>query len=85
VYAELSFPVDENGYRLKWSERYERTEINSFYSNAQQQIKVPGYNAIVPSYFIKKIWNDATIKLSYSKRIEQPDYGTLTLCKYQWS
>ena len=77
VYAELSFPVGK-WLQAKVGERYERTEINSFYSNAQQQIKVPGYNTIVPSIFLsKKIGDDATIKLSYSKRIERPDYGDL--------
>ena len=77
VYAELSFPVSK-WLQAKVGERYERTEINSFFSNAQQQAKVPGYNTFVPSIFLsKKIGDDATIKLSYSKRIERPDYGEL--------
>ena len=68
----------ENLFDAKIGGRYERTEINSFYSNAQQQAKIPGYNTFVPSiFFLKKLSNHQTIKLSYSKRIERPDYGDL--------
>lgn len=77
IYAELSFPIGK-WLQAKVGERYERTEINSFYSNAQHQVKVPGYNTFVPSIFLsKKISDNATIKLSYSKRIERPEYGDL--------
>ena len=77
VYAELSFPVG-TWLQAKVGERYERTEINSYFSNAQHQAKVPGYNTFVPSIFLsKKLGEDATIKLSFSKRIERPDYGAL--------
>ena len=38
----------------------------------------PGYNTFVPSiFFLKKVGDDQTIKLSYSKRIERPNYGDL--------
>jgi ferric enterobactin receptor len=77
LYSELSFPV-ANLLQAKIGGRYERTEINSYYSNAQQQAKVPGYNTFVPSIFLsKKIGELHTIKLSYSKRIERPDYQAL--------
>jgi outer membrane receptor protein involved in Fe transport len=77
LYSEISFPVS-TWFQAKLGGRYERTEINSHYSNAQQQVKVPGYNTFVPSvFFSKKISDDQTIKLSYSKRIERPDYGDL--------
>ncbi|MDQ6844123.1 MAG: outer membrane beta-barrel family protein, partial [Bacteroidota bacterium] len=57
---------------------YERTEINSYYSHAQQQSKVPGYNTFVPSIFLlKKVGENQTIKFSYSKRIERPEYRDL--------
>jgi ferric enterobactin receptor len=77
VYAEMSFPVSD-WFNTKLGTRYERTEINSFYSNAQQQVNTPGYNTLVPSiFFSKKLSHGQTIKLSYSKRIERPDYRDL--------
>ena len=77
LYSELSFPVSTL-FDAKIGARYERTEINSYYSNAQQQVSIPGYNTLVPSiFFSKKLGDDQTIKLSYSKRIERPDYGDL--------
>ena len=76
-YAELSFPLF-SGISAKAGGRYERTEINAFFSNAQQQKNVPGYNTFVPSvYFSKKINDQQTVKLSYSKRIERPEYNQL--------
>jgi outer membrane receptor protein involved in Fe transport len=76
-YTELSFPVG-NLFDAKIGGRYERTDINSYYSNAQQQLNTPGYNTFVPSlFFLKKLGDDQTLKLSYSKRIERPDYGDL--------
>ncbi|MEP6617429.1 MAG: TonB-dependent receptor [Ginsengibacter sp.] len=77
AYSELSFPVGKL-FQAKLGGRFERTDVNSFYSNAQQQVKTPGYNTFVPSiFFSKKIGEDQTIKLAYSKRIERPDYGDL--------
>ncbi|GAB2839656.1 TonB-dependent receptor [Ferruginibacter profundus] len=77
VYGEISFPVAKI-FDTKLGGRYERTEINSFYSNAQQQAGQHGYNTFVPSvFFSKKIGDNKTIKLSYSKRIERPDYFDL--------
>ena len=77
VYTELSFPVGEL-FETKFGGRYERTEINSYYSNALTQVKVPGYNTFVPSiFFSKKISDNTTLKLSYSKRIERPGYEEL--------
>jgi outer membrane receptor protein involved in Fe transport len=76
-YAEISFPVFSL-FNAKIGGRYERTEINSFYSNAQQQATTPGYNTFVPSiFFSRKIGENQTLKLSYSKRIERPDYRDL--------
>jgi len=77
LYSELAFPVGKL-FDAKIGGRYERTEINSYYSNAPEQQNSPGYNTFVPSlFFLKKLGDDQTIKLSYSKRIERPDYGDL--------
>ena len=77
VYSELSFPVFKL-FDAKIGGRYERTEIDTYFSNAQKQEKVPGYNTFVPSiFFFKKLSDNSQIKLSYTKRIERPDYGDL--------
>ncbi|MEO6820536.1 MAG: TonB-dependent receptor [Ginsengibacter sp.] len=77
VYSELTFPVFKF-FDAKIGGRYERTEINTYFSNAQKQEKVPGYNTFVPSIFLyKKLSDNSQIKLSYTKRIERPDYSDL--------
>ena len=77
LYGEMTFPVGHL-FDTKIGGRYERTEINSFYSNAQQQVGQHGYNTFVPSiFFSKKLGDKKTIKLSYSKRIERPGYNDL--------
>ena len=77
LYAEISFPLAKL-FDVKMGSRYERTQTNSFYSHAQAQVQAPGYNTWVPSvFFSKKMTHDQVIKLSYSKRIERPDYGDL--------
>ncbi|HKC35710.1 MAG TPA: TonB-dependent receptor, partial [Chitinophagaceae bacterium] len=77
LYSEISFPVAKL-FKTKIGGRYERTQINSFYSNAQQQAPAHGYNTFVPSiFFSKELDDNQTLKLSYSKRIERPDYRDL--------
>lgn len=77
LYAEISLPV-MHLFNIKAGTRYERTEINSFYSEAAEQVNNPGYNTWVPSvYLLRKLNESQTLKLSYSKRIERPDYGDL--------
>ncbi len=77
LYAELSFPFFK-WFEAKIGERYERTNINAFYSNSQQGAANSGYNTFVPSiFFSKKLSENSLLKLSYSKRIERPDYRDL--------
>ena len=77
LYSELTFPVAKL-FDAKIGGRYERTEINSYYSSAQQKVNIPGYNTFVPSiFFSKKIADNQQFKLSYSRRIERPDFRDL--------
>jgi ferric enterobactin receptor len=77
LYGEINFPIGKI-LEAKIGSRYERTEIDAFYSNAQQQAGKHGYNTFVPSiFFQKKLGDNKTVKLSYSKRIERPDYNDL--------
>ncbi len=75
-YSELSFPIGEL-FDAKVGGRYERTQVNSFYSEANEEI-TNGYNTFVPSIFLmRKIGENQTLKLNYSKRIERPDFEDL--------
>ena len=77
AYAEVTFPVGHL-FNAKLGGRYERTDLNSYFSNAPNQAVTPGYNTFVPSIFLsKKIGANSTIKLNFSKRIERPDYRNL--------
>ena len=77
LYSELSFPVAD-WFEAKVGLRYERTELNTFFSNISQQVPEPGYNTFVPSVFLSRKLNDQqTIRMSYSKRINRPDYREL--------
>ncbi|MFI5133216.1 MAG: TonB-dependent receptor domain-containing protein [Chitinophagales bacterium] len=77
LYSEISFPISKS-LDAKIGGRYERTQINSYYSNAQQQSPAHGYNTFVPSiFFMRKLNDNESIKLNYSKRIERPDYRDL--------
>ncbi|HZZ75579.1 MAG TPA: TonB-dependent receptor, partial [Puia sp.] len=77
LYTELGFPVSDL-FETKIGLRYERTALNPFFSDIPQQISEPGYNTFVPSLFLsRKINEKYTLKLSYSKRIERPDYRDL--------
>ena len=77
LYTELSFPV-ATWFDAKMGLRYERTEINTYFSNVSQQVPEPGYNTFVPSVFLSRKLNDQqTIRVSYSKRISRPDYRDL--------
>ena len=76
AYSEISFPISEL-FQAKIGGRYERTEINSSFSNAPDKVH-NGYNTFVPSFFVmRKLGERQTLKFNYSKRIERPDYGDL--------
>ena len=77
LYTELNFPVS-GWFNAKLGLRYERTDLNPFFSDINTQVAEPGYNTFVPSIFLSRKLNDKqTLKLSYSKRIERPDYREL--------
>lgn len=77
LYAEISLPIFSL-FDMRIGGRYERTELNPYFSNAQTQVKEPGYNTWVPSaFFLRKINDAQTLKFSYSKRIRRPDYYDL--------
>ena len=77
LYSEINFPVG------KWVDakvgiRYERTNLNPYFSDVSQQISEPGYNTFVHSVFVcLKLNDNQTLKICYSKRIERPDYRDL--------
>lgn len=76
-YSEITFPVAKL-FDAKVGGRYERTDIHSYYSNAQQKKDVPGYNTLVPSVFLsKKLGENQQLRIAYSKRIERPDFRDL--------
>jgi outer membrane receptor protein involved in Fe transport len=65
---------------VKLGGRWEQTNVNATFSNAHQQIS-PNYNNFVPSIFFKrKLGEDNSLKLSYSRRINRP--GTEELNPY---
>lgn len=75
-YAELNFPITAS-LQARLGGRYERTEINSFYANAQKTID-NGYNTFIPVVFLmQKIGETQTIKLNFTIRINRPDYSDL--------
>ncbi|HSB94287.1 MAG TPA: TonB-dependent receptor, partial [Flavitalea sp.] len=77
VYSEITFPIKKI-IDVKIGGRYERTEIDSYFSNAQQQAETTGYNTFVPTiYLARKINDNQQIRLNYNKRIERPGYWDL--------
>jgi outer membrane receptor protein involved in Fe transport len=76
AYAELNFPVGKL-FDARLGGRYERTQVNSFYANAKQKVE-EGYNTYIPSIFLmKKAGENQTFKLSFTIRINRPDYFDL--------
>jgi outer membrane receptor protein involved in Fe transport len=71
VYSELEFPI-KDWVEVKLGGRFEQTNVNALFSKATQLVN-PSYNNFVPSIFFKrKLGEDNSIKLSYSRRINRP-------------
>ena len=62
---------------VKAGARYEYTQINAYYSTAGN-VNIQPYGTLVPSaIFSHKFKNDQTLKLSYTRRIQRPNYNAL--------
>ena len=78
-YSELEFPI-KNWVEVKLGGRFEQTNVNAIFSKTTQVVN-PDYNNFVPSIFFKrKIGEENSIKLSYSRRINRP--GTEEISPY---
>ena len=76
IYSEIEFPI-KNWIDVKLGGRWEQTNVDAIYSSSTKQIN-PSYNNFVPSIFFKrKVGDDNSIKLSYSRRINRPRYDEL--------
>jgi ferric enterobactin receptor len=75
-YIAVSFSFLKN-YELKAGARYELTKSTATYSNAGKVI-IPNYGNLAPSFTIaRSLPNKQILKLSYSYRLERPDYRDL--------
>lgn len=73
-YVSLSGEAFDHFLQVKTGLRYERTITTVDFAGAN----VPGYNIFAPSLvFMHNIGKKQAVKLSYSYRIERPDYGEL--------
>jgi len=74
AYLSASFSLFKDFITGKAGLRYERTGKVADFSGAA----IPGYNTFAPSFTLQhKLDDSQSIKLSYTYRIEQPDYGDL--------
>jgi outer membrane receptor protein involved in Fe transport len=75
-YLSMTYPAF-HFLDMKTGLRYERTETTANYSEVQGTT-IPGYNSWVPSIILSHQFpHDQTLKLSYAKRIQRPDYRSL--------
>jgi ferric enterobactin receptor len=73
-YLSVSGEVFDHFLQVKTGLRYERTITTVDFA----RVNVPSYNIFAPSLvFMHNIGKKQSIKLSYSYRIERPDYGDL--------
>jgi len=74
TYLSASFSLFKDFITGKAGVRYERTGKVADFSGAS----IAGYNTFAPSFTLQHKLNDSqSIKLSYTYRIERPDYGDL--------
>jgi ferric enterobactin receptor len=75
-YISMTYPAF-HFLDMKTGVRYERTETDASFSEVQGTT-IPGYNSWVPSIILSHSFpHDQTLKLSYAKRIQRPDYRSL--------
>ena len=75
-YASLTFPAF-HFLDVKGGIRYERTETDAVFSEVPES-SIPGYNTVAPSLILSHSFpGDQTLKISYGKRIQRPDYRSL--------
>lgn len=71
-----------SGKLLKWLDmqmgaRYEYTDVNAYYSNAGN-VGIQPYGTFVPSVMFSHTFAKyQTLKISYTRRIQRPNYGNL--------
>jgi len=74
VYGSLTFNFFKDFFTGKAGLRYERTNTEADFKNTS----IPGYNIFAPSFVLShKIDKSQSVKLSYSYRLERPDYQSL--------
>ncbi len=71
-YGSVSMPVS-SFLKMKAGLRFEHTDTKIDYPNTT----VPAYNSLIPTLTFSHDFKDAFIKLSYSRRLERPDYGDI--------
>ncbi|HET6255783.1 MAG TPA: outer membrane beta-barrel protein [Puia sp.] len=75
-YASMSFPAF-HFLDIKAGLRFERTTTDASFSQVSDT-HIPGYNSWVPSIVLAhNLPHDQTIKLSFARRLERPDYRDL--------
>ena len=77
AYAEVSFPAGKL-FDVNIGGRFEHTNIQPYFFNVLGDLPKPAYNTFVPSVFLLRNINEKqTLKLSYTKRIQRPEYSEL--------
>jgi ferric enterobactin receptor len=75
-YVSMTFPAF-HFLDVKGGIRYERTETDATFSEVSNS-SIPGYNTVAPSLILSHSFpGDQTLKISYGKRIQRPDYRSL--------